>query len=119
MHERIDRHDDEGLYQPKIHSRWIRELHAISQETGVPITVLLDRALKEFTVSYRTLQGEKPAQPSPRDGHETVIYADDAGSDGRNCSPQRPEERRADDAGPVGDGDGDPVCPELQEDAHA
>ena len=46
--ERITRHDDERLYQPKIHSRRIRELHRISEETGESMTVLVDPALREF-----------------------------------------------------------------------
>ena len=46
--ERVRRHDDEGLYQPRIHSRWIRRLHEISLDTGEPMTLLVDRALKEF-----------------------------------------------------------------------
>ena len=48
--ERIERHDDERLYQPRIHSRWIRELHKISEEVGEPMTVLVDEeraAMKE------------------------------------------------------------------------
>jgi hypothetical protein len=46
--ERVQRHDDERLYQPRIHSRRIRELYRISSETGEPMTVLVDRALEEF-----------------------------------------------------------------------
>jgi hypothetical protein len=46
--ERIRRHDDERLYQPRIHSRRIRELYRISKKTGEAITVLVDRALQEF-----------------------------------------------------------------------
>ena len=44
--------DDEDLYQPRIHSRWIRHLHRISAETGEPMTVLLDHALAEFVEQY-------------------------------------------------------------------
>jgi hypothetical protein len=46
--QRIGRHDDERLHQPKIHSRRIRERYKISEETGQPITVLVDQALREF-----------------------------------------------------------------------
>jgi hypothetical protein len=46
--ERIRRHNDERIYQPRIHSRRIRELYRISQKTGEAITVLVDRALQEF-----------------------------------------------------------------------
>jgi len=42
------RHDDERLYQPRIHSRRIRELHRLSEETGERMTVLVDRALYAF-----------------------------------------------------------------------
>jgi hypothetical protein len=46
--ERLSRSNDERLYQPRIHSRWIRELYRIRSETGEPMTVLVDRALAEF-----------------------------------------------------------------------
>ena len=46
--ERVSRSDDERLYQPRIHSRRIRELYRIKTETGDPITVLVDKALAEF-----------------------------------------------------------------------
>jgi HPt (histidine-containing phosphotransfer) domain-containing protein len=46
--ERIRRHDHERLYQPRIHSRRIRELHRLSEETGEPMTVLVDQALQMF-----------------------------------------------------------------------
>ena len=50
--ERVSRHQDERLYQPRIHSRWIRKLHEISVETGEPLTVLVDRALREYVAYY-------------------------------------------------------------------
>jgi len=59
--EKIDRTDDERLYQPSIHSRWIRELHVISKEQGEPMTVLVDRALKEFVERYHLSQEEDEA----------------------------------------------------------
>ncbi len=46
--ERIERSDDERLYQPRIHSRHIRALHRICEEIREPMTVLVDRALGEF-----------------------------------------------------------------------
>ena len=46
--ERISRCDDENLYQPKIHSKRIRELHNLSESTGQPITVIADTALKRY-----------------------------------------------------------------------
>ena len=51
--EHVSRQDDERLYQPRIHSRHIRELHRLSLETGEPITVLVDQALTEFVARYR------------------------------------------------------------------
>ena len=48
MKERISRQNDEDLYQPKIHSRRIRELYALKVITGLPMTVLVDLAIKEF-----------------------------------------------------------------------
>lgn len=48
MRERVSRKDDENLYQPKIHSRRIRELHKIAEQTGQPMTVILDLALRRF-----------------------------------------------------------------------
>ena len=51
--ERVSRRDDERLYQPRIHSRWIRELYRIRGETGDPMTVLIDQALAEFVERRR------------------------------------------------------------------
>lgn len=50
--DKMDWSSDERLYQPRIHSRRIRELHRISEETGEPMTVLLDRALEDLVVRY-------------------------------------------------------------------
>ena len=54
MPERISRKDDEGVYQPRIHSQRIRDLYDIKAETGLPLTVLLDLAIREFTARYAT-----------------------------------------------------------------
>lgn len=48
MPERITRQDDENLYQPKIHSQRIRELYVLKQATGLPMTVLVDLAIRAF-----------------------------------------------------------------------
>lgn len=48
MRERISRKDDENLYQPRIHSKRIRELHKISEQVGQPMTVLVDMALRRI-----------------------------------------------------------------------
>ena len=50
--ERVNRQRDERLYQPRIHSRWIRKLHEISVETGEPLTILVDTALQEYVAHY-------------------------------------------------------------------
>ena len=52
MENRIGRKDDEGLYQPKIHSERIRTLYQLKQATGKPMTVLLDQAIRDFAASY-------------------------------------------------------------------
>ena len=48
MKERVDRLTDENLYQPKIHSVRIRELYALKVVTGLPMTVLVDQAIRDF-----------------------------------------------------------------------
>lgn len=55
MKERIDRQTDENLYQPKIHSEQIRELHRVSEDTGLPMTVLVNVAIREFLIAYPTV----------------------------------------------------------------
>ena len=52
MENRIDRKGDESLYQPKIHSERIRALYQLKQETGKPMTVLLDQAIRDLAESY-------------------------------------------------------------------
>jgi hypothetical protein len=52
MENRIDRKDDENLYQPKIHSERIRALYRLKQETGKRMTVLLDQAIQDFSKSF-------------------------------------------------------------------
>ena len=48
MKDRIDRSSDENLYQPKIHSERIRSLYQIKLMTGLPLTVLVDKAIVKF-----------------------------------------------------------------------
>jgi hypothetical protein len=62
MENRIDRKNDESLYQPKIHSERIRTLYRLKEATGAPMTVLLDLAIQEFAASYGTPGpiGEEP-----------------------------------------------------------
>ena len=52
MDNRIDRKDDESLYQPQIHSERIRSLYRLKQATGKPMTVLLDQAIRDLAESY-------------------------------------------------------------------
>ena len=63
--ERINRHDDECLYQPRIHSRRIRELYRISQGSGEPMTVLVDQAVAEFIAARADAYPESDAAPEP------------------------------------------------------
>ena len=52
MENRKDRKNDESLYQPKMHSDRIRELYNLKRATGIPMTVLLDRAIRDLAVNY-------------------------------------------------------------------
>jgi len=52
MENRIDRRNDESLYQPKVHSDRIRELYNLKQATGKPMTVLLDQAIRDLAANY-------------------------------------------------------------------
>src|SRR5687768_4987041 len=54
MENRIDRKNDENLYQPQIHSDRIRELYRLKEATGAPMTILVDFAIREFVASYGT-----------------------------------------------------------------
>ena len=58
--ERIQRHDDEHLYQPRIHSRRIMELYRVSQGTGEPMTVLVDQAIADFIDIHAQSDPEGP-----------------------------------------------------------
>ena len=55
MENRINRKDDEHLYQPPIHSERIRTLYRLKQETGKPMTVLLDQAISELAERHGTI----------------------------------------------------------------
>jgi len=52
MTERMSWQDDERLYQPRIHSRRIRELHKISEITGQSMTLIVDIALRRYTENF-------------------------------------------------------------------
>jgi len=55
MENRIDRTNDEHLYQPLIHSDRIRTLYNLKKETGKPMTVLLDQAIHELAERHGTI----------------------------------------------------------------
>lgn len=53
--ERISRKTDRKIYQPRIHSRRIRELYCIKEMTGRPMTVLVDEAIALYLSSFYLL----------------------------------------------------------------
>ena len=53
MPEKIDRKTDENLYQPRIHSERIRELYLLKAISGIPMTVLVDMAIRELVAGYQ------------------------------------------------------------------
>jgi len=54
MVERINRQADERIYQPKIHSSLIHEIYKIKEITGLPMTVIVDLAIREYLGKYET-----------------------------------------------------------------
>jgi hypothetical protein len=52
MVERINRQADERIYQPKIHSSLIHEIYRIREITGLPMTVIVDQAIREYLGKY-------------------------------------------------------------------
>lgn len=58
MGERINRGDDENLYQPKIHNKRIRSLYQISEDKNLPMTILVDLAIKEYLENYEVQDRE-------------------------------------------------------------
>jgi hypothetical protein len=44
---------EEGIYQPRIHSARIRELHQLAVLSGEPMTTLVDMAIREFVQKVR------------------------------------------------------------------
>ena len=52
MTERVDRRGDEKLYQPQIHSDRIRALYKVKLLTGLPLTFLVDQAIRELLAKY-------------------------------------------------------------------
>lgn len=52
MTERINRQGDERLYQPRIHSSLIRAIYIVREATGLPMTVIVDQAIREYLGKY-------------------------------------------------------------------
>jgi hypothetical protein len=48
MTERMSWNGDEKLYQPRIHSQRIRELHKLAEISGQPMTILIDLILRKY-----------------------------------------------------------------------
>jgi len=57
---------DERLYQPRIHSQRIRELHRIAEQSDIPMTVLVDIILRKFVENTTTtpLSGVSSENPA-------------------------------------------------------
>jgi hypothetical protein len=71
MENRIDRKDDESLYQPKVHSDRIRELSNLKQATGKPMTVLLDQAIRDLAANYGVIYQFEEEPVLEKVGQET------------------------------------------------
>ena len=78
MENRIDRKDDESLYQPKIHSERIRTLYSLKQATGKPMTVLLDQAIRNLAESHGTIyHAEDEPMPVPVMDEPNLVTVDE------------------------------------------
>ena len=55
--DKISRKDDDNVYQPRIHRDRIAQLYQIKERTGVPMTVLLDRAIEDLVERYNSQSG--------------------------------------------------------------
>jgi len=53
MVERITREGDRNIYQPKIHAERISELYKVKLITGLPLTVLVDEAIRQYVEKYK------------------------------------------------------------------
>ena len=49
---RISRKGDQSVYQPKIHHERVRQLYLLKEITGIPMTVLLDRAIEVYVTNH-------------------------------------------------------------------
>ena len=115
MRERVERHDDENLYQPRIHSHWIRELYRLGQERGLPLTVLVDEALKEFVdkcYNEKAMIAEWPVSERVlfRKTFEIAGWAYEAGLHCNICAYDRFKELLTSEETPL-DQEGNPLYP--------
>lgn len=62
MGERINRKTDQKIYQPRIHSERIRELHVVKEITKRPMTVLVDEALALYLSTFASTPEYKEHQ---------------------------------------------------------
>jgi len=53
MVERITREGDRNIYQPKIHAERISELYKVKLITGLPMTVLVDEAIRQYVEKFK------------------------------------------------------------------
>jgi hypothetical protein len=63
MENKLNRKDDESLYQPMIHSQRVRTLYSLKLATGKPMTVLLDQAIRELAERHGAVYSLK-AEPA-------------------------------------------------------
>jgi hypothetical protein len=56
--EKIDRSQDKRVYQPRIHVDMVHELYLLKQQTGLPMTVLVEMAISMLLDKHRTDDGE-------------------------------------------------------------
>ena len=77
MTERISREDDSRCYQPKIHSERIGQLYILKEVTGVPMTVLLDRAIEAYVcnhISVYRLETSAPEASYKTAGSRSLLF---------------------------------------------
>lgn len=93
MIERINRKTDHKIYQPRIHSKRIRELRVVREFTHRPMTVILDEAISFYlstfftSPDYKTYEeamwqkeseAEEPTDPNLDDYEDLANFIDNA-----------------------------------------
>src|SRR5258708_36197224 len=71
MENRIDRKDDESVYQPRIHSERVKTLYNLKEATGKPMTVLLDQAIRDLAANYGVVYQFEEEPPLEKVDQET------------------------------------------------